>query len=233
MSKKRAAGELEKEARRNEILARADELFKAKDLSEIKMADLAADLGLAKGTLYLYFPSKESLFLALLSDRLDSVLDGLGEALSAAQGDAQGAASVEALAAWTAASISSDLAFPRLLADLHPVLERNLPFEEAVAFKRALAAKLEETGLRISEALPPLSAQEGLRFILYVYAQVVGLASLTDLSPFMRKVGAQPGLELYKLGFEDALRDSSRAMLAGLVQAARERELSRGEGEPR
>jgi hypothetical protein len=68
---------------------------------------------------------------------------------------------------------------------------------------------------------------------LYVYAQVVGLASLTDLSPFMRKVGAQPGLELYKLGFEDALRDSSRAMLAGLVQAARERELSRGEGEPR
>jgi AcrR family transcriptional regulator len=229
MSKKRAAGELEKEARRSEILARADELFKAKDLREIKMADLAADLGLAKGTLYLYFPSKESLFLALLSDRLDSVLDRLGEALSAALG---GAASVEALAAWTAASISSDLALPRLLADLHPVLERNLPFEEAVAFKRALAVKLRETGLRISEALPPLSAQEGLRFILYVYAQVVGLASLTDLSPFMRKVGAQPGLELYKLGFEDALRDSSRAMLAGLVQAARERELSRDEGEP-
>ena len=39
---------------------------------------LAAGLGLAKGTLYLYFPSKESLFLALLGELLDaSNLDGM------------------------------------------------------------------------------------------------------------------------------------------------------------
>jgi AcrR family transcriptional regulator len=221
---RRAAGKHEKDARRREILARADSLFAEKSFDEIKMAELASSLGIAKGTLYLYFPSKESLFLALLRDRLDAVLGGFVEALDRSEA----ALSAEGLATGVASSIAADLALPRLLAELHPVLERKLPFEEAIAFKRELALLLGKSGEAIARALPPLSPAEGLRFILYIYALVVGLASLTDLSPFMKRVGAQPGLELFRLGFEEALGDSARATLAGLVEAARARE--RGEG---
>jgi len=219
---KRAAGEAEKTERRSEILARADMLFRDKAFDEIRMADLAAELGLAKGTLYLYFPSKEALFLALLDERLRTAFERLFESL----GSASGRVTVESVAAETAAAMAADLALPRLLAVLHPVLERKLPFEEALAFKRRLAASLEEAGEGIARALPPLSTAEGRRFLLYAYAQIVGLVSLTDLSPFMKRVGAEPGLEMFALGFEDALRDSARAMLTGLVEAAR----GRGEG---
>jgi len=216
---KRAAGATEKEARRRAILNRAEALFRERDFDEIKMTDLAAGLGLAKGTLYLYFPTKESLFMALLGEMIEASFEGL-EKMEAPDG---AEAMVDAIAAATAAAMAADPVLPRLLAHLHVVLERNAPYEEALAFKRRLAASIGRAGAGIAAAIPPLSERDGVRYLLQVYAQVVGLAGLTELSPFMRKVCAEPGLELFKLGFEEALRESARAMLAGLVSAARER----------
>lgn len=55
----------DKERRRNEIIDAAEKLFFSKGYDEITMDDVAADAGLAKGTLYTYFKSKESLFYAV------------------------------------------------------------------------------------------------------------------------------------------------------------------------
>jgi Transcriptional regulator len=227
---RRAGGELEKDVRRSEILARADELFRDRSFEELRMADLAADLGLAKGTLYLYFPSKESLFLALLGDRLDAAFGQLFRFLGATQagdregqadgGSSRGAVTPQLVAAGTAEVMAADLALPRLLAIMHSVLESRLPFEEAAAFKRGLATSLNEAGSRLATAMPPLSAEEGRRFFLYLYAQVVGLVSLTDVSPFMKRIAAEPGLEMFRFGFRESLEESARTMLAGMLEAA-------------
>jgi AcrR family transcriptional regulator len=222
---KRATGELEKGERRAQILARAETLFREKDYDEIRMADLAAELGLAKGTLYLYFPSKESLFLALVDERLGTILSGLRLSLTEA-----GRATIDSVAARAAAAMAAEPVLPRLLAALHPVLEKRLPFEEALAFKRRLAAALAEAGDALARALPPLGSDEGRAFILQFYAQTVGLVSLTDLSPFVRRLAAQPGLETLRLDFESSLRTSARALLAGLVEGARARPNNRDKG---
>ena len=55
----------DKERRRNEIIDTAERLFFSKGYDVITMDDVAADAGLAKGTLYTYFKSKESLFYAV------------------------------------------------------------------------------------------------------------------------------------------------------------------------
>lgn len=55
----------EKERRRNEIIDAAEKLFLSKGYDEITMDDVAADADFAKGTLYVYFKSKESLFYAV------------------------------------------------------------------------------------------------------------------------------------------------------------------------
>jgi AcrR family transcriptional regulator len=216
---KRAAGELEKETRRAEILARADALFREKDYDEIRMSDLSAELGLAKGTLYLYYPSKEALFFSLLDGHLGAVFTQLDEWLSAEAG----AVSVESLAEGMASAVAADPVLPRLLAAMHPVLEKKLPFEEALAFKRRLASALTAAGEGLARALPPLEGEDGRSFLLYFYAQMVGLVSLTDLSPFVRRIAAEPGLGILRLDFETALRNSARALLAGLVESARAR----------
>jgi AcrR family transcriptional regulator len=217
---KRAGGALEKEARKMEILAFADTLFREKDLDEIRMADLAAELGLAKGTLYLYFPSKEALFLELLEERLRAAFAGLASGLSGADERPD----IEKLSVGLAEAISVDPALPRLLADLHPTLERKLPFEDAVAFKRRLRSSLGEAGDRLAAAFPPLSGAEAFRFLLQVYAQVIGLVSVTELSPFACRVSAQNGLEALRIDFTAALADFCRAMLAQAIEAARRRE---------
>jgi len=216
---KRAAGELEKGARRTEILVRADALFREKDYDEIRMSDLSAGLGLAKGTLYLYFPSKEALFFALLDERLGALIAKLDGWLT----EGTVAVTVESLAEGIASAVAADPVLPRLLAAMHPVLERKLPFAEALAFKKRLAATLAASGESLARALPPLESADGRAFLLYIYAQMVGLVSLTDLSPFVRRIAAEPGLEVFKLDFKIALRESARALLAGLVESARMR----------
>jgi AcrR family transcriptional regulator len=210
---KRASGEREKEERRASILALADRLCREKSYEEIKMAELAAELGLAKGTLYLYFPSKESLFLALLSERLNAAWDRV---LSHLSGES-GIVTTESVARETAAALAADLALPRLLAIVHAVLEKNVPYEEAVAYKRRLAEFIEKAGTELSLRLPELSLDASRRFFLYLYAEIAGLVQLTDISHFMVKIGAEPGLGLFSLHFEDSLRDAARILLAGLI----------------
>ena len=55
---------LDAEARREEILAAATQLFAENGFSDTMTQELADRLGVGKGTIYRYFPSKRDLFLA-------------------------------------------------------------------------------------------------------------------------------------------------------------------------
>lgn len=55
----------EKEKRRNEILDAAEELFFSQGLQQTTMDDLATRTELSKGTLYLYFRSKDEVYLGI------------------------------------------------------------------------------------------------------------------------------------------------------------------------
>lgn len=54
--------------RRNEILKVARSLFLNKDYEKTTMVDIMDTLGIAKGTIYHYFSSKEALFEAVIED---------------------------------------------------------------------------------------------------------------------------------------------------------------------
>ncbi len=58
--------EKEKEMRRNEIIDAAEQLFFLKGYDGVSMDDVAKSTELAKGTLYLYFTNKDSLFFAVV-----------------------------------------------------------------------------------------------------------------------------------------------------------------------
>jgi len=65
--KRKAARSVEaKQQRREEIIHAALALFVRKGFSAGSMNELARELGIAKGTLYVYFPSKEALWLAIV-----------------------------------------------------------------------------------------------------------------------------------------------------------------------
>jgi AcrR family transcriptional regulator len=58
--------------KRERILAAALKLFAHEPYQAVTMDRVAEAAGVAKGTLYLYFPSKDALYLGVLSDGLDS-----------------------------------------------------------------------------------------------------------------------------------------------------------------
>jgi AcrR family transcriptional regulator len=69
-----------KEARPAELLSAALALFVERGYAATKLDDVAAKAGVSKGTLYLYFDSKEALFKAVIEQGILPMLDE-GEAL--------------------------------------------------------------------------------------------------------------------------------------------------------
>ncbi len=62
----------EQAAKRERILAAALKLFAHEPYQAVTMDRVAEAAGVAKGTLYLYFQSKDALYLGVLSDGLDT-----------------------------------------------------------------------------------------------------------------------------------------------------------------
>lgn len=70
------------EARRDQILDAALRIFARKGFAESTVDEIAVEAGLAKATLYLYFPSKEALLQKLVDHyRLVPDLGGLMESI--------------------------------------------------------------------------------------------------------------------------------------------------------
>lgn len=64
-----------KEARPAELMAAALELFVEKGFVGTRLEDVAARAGVSKGTLYLYFDSKEALFKAVIQEGIVPILE--------------------------------------------------------------------------------------------------------------------------------------------------------------
>lgn len=62
----------EKEQRRRTILAAAERLFAGDGFHNTTIEQVAADIDLSKGTIYLYFQSKEDLFFSILEEKIDN-----------------------------------------------------------------------------------------------------------------------------------------------------------------
>src|SRR5262245_14530703 len=75
------------EQRRSAILQGARAVFARKGYADAVVDDIAAEVGIGKGTLYLYFPSKEQIYLAALIE-------------DAAALDAESRSAMEAARSW-------------------------------------------------------------------------------------------------------------------------------------
>jgi AcrR family transcriptional regulator len=69
--------------RTGEILAAARKLLDQRSIDAMTMEEIAAAAGVAKGTLYLYFQSKDELILAMISQVGEAILQDLESSLQA------------------------------------------------------------------------------------------------------------------------------------------------------
>ncbi len=74
--------ERRKEARPAEIISAALDLFVEKGFAATKLDEIAVRSGVSKGTLYLYFPSKEEMFKAVVRETIVPIIKEFADGLS-------------------------------------------------------------------------------------------------------------------------------------------------------
>jgi len=82
----RAKRERRKDARPGELLDAALDLFVEKGFAATRSEEVAARAGVSKGTLFLYFPSKEELFKAVIRENLSGRFTEWNEEFEAFEG---------------------------------------------------------------------------------------------------------------------------------------------------
>jgi AcrR family transcriptional regulator len=217
--RRRAIYDDQKEERRQAILDTAGRLFQATSYEAVTMAGVAEAAGVAKGTVFLYFKTKEALFLALLEQQLESWFAAVDAGLIVISGES----SIPRVTALLGEQLESRPGLTRLLAILHTLLERNISVEEAQHFKYMLKEHFERTGALLERCLPFLQPGEGAHVLLQCDALVIGFWHLADAAPVVQQVLQRPDLLLFEIRFVSELSTAMQALLYGLEKVAQEK----------
>ncbi len=217
--RRRAMRDEQKEARRQDILDTAWHLFQATTYDQVTMMDIARALGLAKGTVFLYFKTKEALFLALVEQQLIFWFAHVDARLS----EREGTGTIEHITELFVQTLEANPALTRLLAILHTLLEQNIDLETALHFKHMLLEHFKRTGALLEHCLPFLAAGQGAHLLLQSHALVIGLWHLSDPAPVVKQALQQPELHMFEIHFTTEFSTALRALFYGLERTAKGR----------
>ncbi len=217
MKRQRAVKEEHKLERKQAILDTAWKIFQTTPYHEVTMSIVAQKTRLAKGTLFLYFPTKEEMFLALLEGQLVEWFTEVNLQLDLLKGKT----TIEQVVSLFADSLKARTSFTRLLAIHSTIVEQNVSYESILQHKQIILSHLAGTGTRLESALPYLTKGQGAHFILQAQATVVGLWHLADPSPIASDVIKNEGLDVFNLDFILEFQKMLTALLYGLERISK------------
>ena len=169
--RQRAIQAEDKQERHDAILDAAERLLLRSPDRVANVAEVADEAGLAKGTVYLYFPSKEELLLARARAQHRRLLPRADRA--ARSGDQRVA--IEAMLALTRQHMVEPPLFLPLAARCFGLMAQSIPLEAAVAFRQRMAARLERAGAGLERHFPALPPGDGVALLRHSYALIIGL----------------------------------------------------------
>ncbi len=202
----------DKSERRAAILRAAEELLRANPGGGIAVDDLARRAGLAKGTVYLYFRTREEVLLQVHLARLHGLFDALEATLAAREVDA----AYRAVRA-TLLHLRAHPEFLPLATNCRSMLESNASADAALQYKLAIGQRLAAIGARVEALYPQMRRGEGMALLMSSYALMLGLWQLTDPPACLREAMQRPELAMFHVDFENQLAAALLALWAGTV----------------
>lgn len=173
---RRARSEEQKALRRQAVLEAAEGYFAVVGYEAFSMAQLAKRAGLVKGTLYLYFKTKEELFLTLYEKSLtrwrEVFISNLSEPMSS-----------DAYARTLHNTAMADATFVPLLIRLEHVIEHNVSIPRLIESKRVFIQEVELIAESTSKSLQ-LSLGQAREVAKTMGVLLIG-ATRTDQGPFL------------------------------------------------
>lgn len=202
-----------KSERRNQILHAAETLVKRQGHSAMSVAEVAKQAGIAKGTVYLYFKTKEEIYLGLHQLWVDRKLDAFTALIQdtgkPVDGVVIGAAMADVMISEPHGLVTAS--------SCHSLMETHIELDTAFDFKLQLARRLDEIGLLIERRFPHLTTGSGARLLVRAYAMTIGLWQLMDTSSQWRKLETAKGLEVFDVDFATELHAALIALWHGAL----------------
>ena len=211
----RAIGTEDKEARRQAILDAVEKLFLKHPERMASVSEVAAAAGLAKGTVYLYFPSKEEMLLALHERHVAHFFRELMRKLVE-----PGPLDFDDIFPITLTHLIRVKAYLPLTSRCFAMMDREIPAATALAFKARIAHTVAAAGTELDRhfALP---AGRGVALLLHSYGMIVGLWQLLHPNERFGKAMDRPELRLLKRDYEQEIEEALRELWTGLLARAR------------
>jgi AcrR family transcriptional regulator len=172
--RQRAIHSEDKEERHHAILDAAERLLSRRPVRVANMAEVADEASLAKGTVYLYFTSKDELLLALHERHSDDFFRALIELLAQAR-----SVTITRILDLTRTHIVLRPTFLPLAARCFGLVDTEVPRDVALAFKERMAERLAAAAAGLERHFPELGPGEGVALLRHSYALIVGLWQMT------------------------------------------------------
>lgn len=175
------------------------------------VSQVVQSAGLAKGTFYIYFKTKEELFLELMSGALSEFFQELNDSLSQKDID------LESYVDLFVRKFHKDHMLIKLGALMAGVLEQNTEEEAVKKFKMNLVWQLNTAARTLHERFPVIEERQAARMILRSYAVLLGVAQMIPSTPAQTRLLEDPALEVLALDFGEEAKAILRALWASAL----------------
>jgi AcrR family transcriptional regulator len=176
------------------------------------VADVAEAAGLAKGTVYLYFPSKEELLLALHERNMH----GFFIALTALV-EGPGPVTLDATIALTKRHLIAPPLVLLLAARCFGMMAHCIPAAAAAEYRERVSDRLLRAGAGLERHFPDLGPGGGARLLRQSYALIIGLWQMSAAggAPCATAAARQPPAFAWR--YDDELDRALRTLWTGTI----------------
>ncbi len=210
--KQRAIAIEDKEERRQAILDAAQKLFVKHPDRMANVSEVAEAAGLAKGTVYLYFASKEEMLLALHERHTGAFFARFMELTQS--GKPLGFDEIFAVAHAHFIAPPGALA---LTSWCFAMMDREMPLDVAVAFKVRVGAVVAQAGTALERHFPTLGPGNGARLLQHSLALIVGLWQFVHPNQRFERALERAGSRVFMRDYDGEIRAALYALWSGTI----------------
>ena len=205
----RARSDAEKAVRKQVFLKVGEDLFTARPDQLPSVAQIVKAAGLAKGTFYLYFDTKEELYLDILSLRFAGWLEAIQAELAAVD-----TLNSQSLAEMILRPVANDSCFLNLATITQTILEVNLSEKKAITFKKRLGAELSSLAdwTQNEKSLPK---EFVIALLQDAYAAVIGCWQMSRVSETVAAIRDKVGYDFLFPNFETNAASMLESIISG------------------
>jgi AcrR family transcriptional regulator len=208
----RAVAVEDKEARRHAILDAAEKLFLRHPARMASVAEVAQAARLAKGTVYLYFPSKEEMLLALHERHTRAFFARFMELM--ASEEPIGFDEIFEVAHAHFIAPPGSLA---LTSWCFAMMDRGMPIEAAVAFKVRVGDVVGAAGTALERHFPTLKPGDGARLLQHSLSLIIGLWQFVHPNQRFARALDRAGAKVFMRDYDQEIRKAIYALWSGTI----------------